>query len=158
MTDPATARPVPAGEGRVVQVGPLKLIWKEEGDATAGRLAVAELELAPGFSPPAHLHREHDEGFYVLEGQVRLTCGDEQFLAGPGDWLMVPVDVPHTFTNPGSTPARLLCTFSPNKYVEYFDRLEAAGREHGGPPPRGVFAALMADYATEMITDDGAAT
>lgn len=137
----------------MVEVGPLKLIWKEEGDGTAGRLAVAELELAPGFSPPAHFHREHDEGFYVLEGEVLLTIGDEQVLATAGDWLMVPTGLSHSFTNPGTEPARLLCTFSPNQYVEYFDRLQAAAREHGGPPPHEVFARLMADYATEMTED-----
>lgn len=143
---------VPAGEGRVVRVGPLTLIWKEEGRSTAGRLAVAELVLEPGFSPPAHLHRRHDEGFYVLEGQVVLCHGERELLAGPGDWLMVPVGVPHTFSNPGQQPARVLCTFSPDLYVEYFDRLQAASRAHGGPPPADVFAELMADYATEMTT------
>lgn len=137
-----------------MQVGPLRLIWKEEGDGTAGRLAVAVLVLSPGFNPPAHLHRDHDEGFYVLEGEVVLRSGDEEFVVGPGDWLMVPTHVPHTFFNPGTTPARLLCTFSPDLYVDYFDQLEAAGQEHGGPPPLEVFRELMADYATEM-TDAG---
>ena len=136
-------------------MGPLKLIWKEEGDGTDGRLAVAELELAPGFSPPAHFHREHDEGFYVLEGEVLLTYGEEHVTVGPGAWLMVPTGVSHTFSNPGDTVARLLCTFSPSLYVSYFDRLEAAARDHGGPPPPEVFADLMRDYATEMIAPAG---
>lgn len=156
MNQQVSVGPVTASEGRVVQVGPLRLIWKEEGGGTDGRLAVAELELSPGFSPPAHFHREHDEGFYVLEGQVRLTYGDEQATVGPGTWLMVPTGVAHTFSNPGDTVARLLCTFSPSLYVSYFDRLEAAARDHGGPPPAEVFADLMRDYATEMISPHGA--
>lgn len=155
MSESVKAQPVLSGDGRVVKIGPLKLTWKEEGFATSGRLAVAELELAPGFSPPAHVHRDHDEGFYVLAGQVLLRLAEEEFIAGPGDFLMVPVDVPHTFSNPGTELARLLCTFSPNWYVEYFDRLEAEARDHSGPPPPHVFEVLMQDYATEMIREDG---
>lgn len=147
MTKEETAITVPPGGGRTARVGPLTVTWKEEGAATGGRLAVGEVELPPGFSPPAHVHREHEEGFYVLAGDVEFQVGDQTIRATPGVWVLVPIGVPHTFANPGSTPARFLMTLSPNRYVGYFD--EVGQLFQAGPPAPADILAVMARYATE---------
>jgi quercetin dioxygenase-like cupin family protein len=147
MTTQATAITAQPGEGRTARLGPLTVTWKEEGDRTRGRLAVGEVDLPPGFSPPAHVHREHEEGFYVLAGEVEFHVGDQTIRATPGTWVMVPIGVPHTFTNPGSTPARFLMTLSPNLYVGYFD--EVGQLFQSGPPSPAAMLGVMARYATE---------
>ena len=44
-----------------------------------------ECTLAPGWAgPPQHIHREHDESFFILTGTVRFTSGREELLATPG--------------------------------------------------------------------------
>jgi mannose-6-phosphate isomerase-like protein (cupin superfamily) len=61
-------------------------------------IAVAVLTGAPD---GAHVHREHAESFYVLDGVLDLTIGDRQIRAGAGTWLQVPAGVPHAVAGAG---------------------------------------------------------
>lgn len=147
MAEVLGASLVPAREGRVVQIGPLKLTWKEEGSGTAGRLAIAEIDLPPKFGPPPHIHRKHEESFFVLEGEVEFKVGAKTIRAEAGGFVMVPIGVPHTFGNPSDGMARMLTTMSPNLYVPYFDDI-AALFQAGQPAPAAVLE-VMSRYATE---------
>ena len=60
-----------------------------------------------GDGPPLHVH-PYDEIFIVREGRARFTVGDARCEAGPGDVLLGPANVPHTFCNLG--PGRLATT------------------------------------------------
>ena len=52
--------------------------------------------LAPhGDSPPLHVHRDEDEVFHVLEGELRFRVGDDELRAGPGSAARAQ-GVPHT--------------------------------------------------------------
>lgn len=55
----------------------------------------------PDKGPALHTH-PYDEIFVIREGRARFTIGDEVTEAGPGDILLAPAEVPHTFrTLPG---------------------------------------------------------
>lgn len=60
-------------------------------------VAVAEMLLPLGASPPAHVHEGLDDSFYVLEGRMVVKCGGNVSVAGPGTWVQFPTGVPHTF-------------------------------------------------------------
>ena len=138
------------GEGRVIEIGSLRMTVKESGERTRGTLALVEFAAQGAFhSPPPHLHREHEEGFYVLEGELELTAGTETIRAQPGTFVMVPIGVAHTFGNATSAPVRFLCTLSPDHYVHYFEEV-APVYAAGAPDPKAV-AAIMARYATEVV-------
>jgi quercetin dioxygenase-like cupin family protein len=137
-------------EGRVIEIGPLRLTVKEAGERTRGTLAVVELAANSAFhSPPPHLHREHEEGFYVLDGELELMVGTDTIRAKPGTFVMVPIGVPHTFGNATSDPVRVLCTLSPDHYIHYFEEV-APLFAAGAPDPKAV-GAIMARYATEVV-------
>src|SRR5262249_61748301 len=115
------------GEGRVIEVGPIRMPVKESGERTRGTLALVEFSAAGAFhSPPPHIHREHEEGFYVLDGELELTAGTQTIRAKPGTFVMVPIGVAHTFGNATSGAPRFLCTLSPGHYARSF---------HVVPPP-----------------------
>lgn len=59
---------------------------------------------APGTGPRRHVH-PYDEIFVVLEGHARFTVGDTQIDAGPGEAVLGPKGLPHSFVNLG--PGRL---------------------------------------------------
>jgi mannose-6-phosphate isomerase-like protein (cupin superfamily) len=146
----SAANVVLPGQGRVIEIGPLRLTVKESGERTRGGLALVEMEASTTFhSPPPHLHRAHEEGFYVLDGTLEVTAGTEKVHATPGTFVMVPIGVPHTFGNATSGPVRFLCTLSPDHYVRYFDEV-AALFAAGTPDPKAV-GAVMARYATEVV-------
>ena len=46
--------------------------------------------MAPGFSPPMHVHHREDESFYILEGELTLQCGERRFRAGTGAFVFLP--------------------------------------------------------------------
>ena len=138
------------GEGRVIEVGPIRMTVKESGERTRGTLALVEFSAAGAFhSPPPHIHREHEEGFYVLDGELELTAGTQTIRAKPGTFVMVPIGVAHTFGNATSGPVRFLSTLSPDHYVRYFEEV-APLFAAGAPDPKAV-AAIMARYATEVV-------
>ena len=39
--------------------------------------------MPPGGGPPLHVHRNEDETFYIVEGQIDIVLGEETVTAGP---------------------------------------------------------------------------
>jgi quercetin dioxygenase-like cupin family protein len=121
------------------------------GAPTDGRIGVVQLDLALGWAgPPQHVHREHDETFYVVTGDVRFTSGAENMIARPGRLVTAPIGDPHAFGNADAdAPAMLLCILAPERYLGYFrDLAQLAARTGGRLDPQDVLA-VMARYATD---------
>lgn len=138
------------GGGRPFTTGPVAVSVKEDGAHTRGTLAAAEFTVPPHTAnPPLHVHRAHEEGFYVLEGEFEFMVGGKWLTVRAGGWVLVPIGVPHTFRNAGETPARFFNTFTPDRYIHYFDDVAAAGMD--GLPSPAQMAAIMARYNTDVI-------
>ncbi len=88
-------------------------------------VTVAEGVAPEGASPPAHVHADLDDSFYLLEGRMVIRCGDDIWEAGPGSWVQFPAGVPHTFRVIGG-PARVLLVHANDSFM-------AAVREIGRP-------------------------
>lgn len=87
-------------------------LLKATGEQTGGLYTVAEIVSTPDGLVPLHVHHREDEAFWVLDGEVTFSIGDEVFDAGPGSFAFGPRDVPHRYTV--RTPsARMLMIFSP---------------------------------------------
>jgi quercetin dioxygenase-like cupin family protein len=76
-------------------------------------LAISELDAEQGApAPKPHVHPDHVETFYVLEGEVGFILGKEEVGAGAGAWIQAPAGVPHEISfAPG--PARMLTMHTP---------------------------------------------
>jgi quercetin dioxygenase-like cupin family protein len=84
-------------------------IIRVRSDQTGGGYAVVETVGAPGDMPPLHVHHHDDEGFYVLDGALRLHVGGDQVIhAGPGQLVLAPRGVPHVYVVESDRPARWL--------------------------------------------------
>ena len=141
-----------AGEGRLLPLGPIHMIVQEDGTHTRGTLGIAEFEVAPHApTPPPHIHHAHEEGFYILEGELEFLVGTETVRASQGAFVMVPIGAAHTFSNPTDKPARFLNTFTPPLYIGYFEELSRLIQADVALDPQQ-FAELMARYDTEVIS------
>jgi quercetin dioxygenase-like cupin family protein len=123
----------------------------DDGTPSSGRFGVVEVTMAPGWGgPPEHVHREHDETFFVLTGTVRFTSGADSHLAPAGALVTAPIGVRHAFGNPDiDQPASVLCTVVPELYIGYFRELAALRPGPDGRlDPAEVFA-IMSAYATD---------
>jgi hypothetical protein len=75
--------------------------------------------------PPRHVHTHEDECFYVLEGTVTGTCGDEAFEAPTRSFVFLPRGLVHTFRAPEGE-ARLLLIAIPGGIEHYFGEINNA--------------------------------
>ena len=96
------------------------LIRPDEGErirkhrvlAELPELEAFELNFGPDFVVEPHTHDDHVDSFYVLDGDVEFTLGDERIPAGPGTWFAAPVGTVHGFRT--LTEVRLLNIHGPN--------------------------------------------
>lgn len=73
------------------------LTFKALGSETNGQFWALEGLADRNMAVPLHAHRHEDELWYVIEGTIRFTVGDEVRDAGPGTFAYIPRDLPHTF-------------------------------------------------------------
>lgn len=140
---------VPAGAGRSVYIGGLEAVFKLSGEDTGGAFSIVEHPVEPGvLAAPPHTHRDEDEFSYVLEGEIGIRIGDEEFVAGPGTYVLKPRGIPHAFWNPGPERARFVEIISPPGFERYFDELAGLVYEGAGEDPdfESSIASLGAKY------------
>src|SRR5579862_7814761 len=103
---------------------------------TGGRYSVIEYVSPPtGLGPALHAHREMEEWFLVLEGEMQFQVGEQQLAAAPGSVLHVPPGVPHAFWNAGPASARMVVTMSPGGLEQYFVELSAIAGHYPAMTP-----------------------
>jgi quercetin dioxygenase-like cupin family protein len=66
---------------------------------TGDSISIFEEVTTPGFGPPLHNHHKQLEIFYIIKGQHKFRLGEDELEAGPGDCVLIPAGVPHTFKN-----------------------------------------------------------
>lgn len=131
-----TPRLITAGprEGRSVWLLGGRYTFKVTGKQTGGSYGTVEAECFPGDGAPPHVHHREDESFFVIEGDMSFVCGDKTFLAKPGAFLHIPKGMVHAFRNDTHTVARMLVTYSPAGFEQFFDRIGRPA-EPGAPRP-----------------------
>ncbi len=124
-----------AGEG-VAASDPLghANVRKVSSDDTHGAYTLTEGTKPPGLGAPPHVHAEHEEAFYVLDGELELTIAGERVQAPAGTFALVPRGIEHSFSIVGASAARYLCVFSPpatdrekQRLAEYVETARAQG-------------------------------
>lgn len=122
-------------------------------------ISVLEYRAPYGFSPPLHLHRTEDEVFHVLEGEFRVKVKDQEHRLGPGDILLGPKGVPHTFRVESKQGSRFL-TITVGGDFERFVRAVSRPAERpelpepAGPPSADAIQAMRAaaaKYGIEIV-------
>jgi mannose-6-phosphate isomerase-like protein (cupin superfamily) len=99
---------VPAGQGH--RIGNVEFLARS---ADTPRFTFGIIEIAAGRVLDAHIHSEEDDAFYIVEGELTFTFGDEEAAAPPGTFVLVPPGVEHGFRNDGDTPVRMLNIHAP---------------------------------------------
>jgi quercetin dioxygenase-like cupin family protein len=108
-------------------------ILKATSALTEGRFAAIELRTPKDFASPLHIHRDEDELFLVLSGEVRLQHGDTMVEARAGSLVYGPRNVPHAF-RVDSDEARMLLVFAPSSVEGFFREGGKPAGSHELPP------------------------
>jgi quercetin dioxygenase-like cupin family protein len=108
----------PGGEPVVARLGGGERFEREDRVVTIlyelPQLSLIEIAFDPSFEVPPHEHYDHVDSFYVLDGEVEFTRGEETLHAGPGAFLAAPPGTRHGFRNAGESRARLLNLHAPD--------------------------------------------
>src|SRR5689334_2874534 len=92
------------------------LVTREDTSHTS----IFDCTLPPSSSVGLHIHRVHEESFYLLEGECELQVDGQLVRAKPGTFAFVPPGVPHSIANVSDKPARMLLTVSPAGFEHFF--------------------------------------
>jgi mannose-6-phosphate isomerase-like protein (cupin superfamily) len=109
--------------------------FKATGSDTRGRLTVAEFVHPAGSAPPLQRHLEEDEMFYLLSGTAEFRCDGQALAAGPGDFVLLPVRLPHTFIVGANEPMRALQITTPSGFEHFAADAGEPARQRRLPDP-----------------------
>jgi len=144
MLLPGHAHTVGPDEGRLVDLGIIRMRVLAAGDATTGgAYTLAEFTGGEGAWTVPHLHRGMEESFFVLDGDFRVGVGEDEVEAGPGSYVLVPRGTRHVLAA-GRGGGRCLVLMVPGGHEEMFFELGALGADSIRDPQ--VRAAISAKY------------
>ena len=114
-------------------VRPLHVLGTEvrflcEGHSTNSAWSLMEVTLPPDSGPTPHSH-QWDEAYFVIEGDVQFTVGDQRFTATAGDFVYTPGSVVHGFRGASQRPARVLILDAPAHASAFFTRVDREVKE-----------------------------
>ncbi|KAK3705001.1 hypothetical protein LTR37_013518 [Vermiconidia calcicola] len=129
---------VPIRAGETFKLGPMTCRIMEDGSKTG--------------------HEMHDETFFITQGTIRFHVPDpsrpgedkDVIDAKAGDYMVVPIRAPHTFSNPSNEEARIFFTSTPSFYINYFKLLSQLSKPDE-PLPGEVTMRAMSMFATIQV-------
>ena len=114
--------------------------WLVTSAETGGRLTRAEFWTRPGGGVPVmHIHREANEHFEVLAGELTARVGHETIVLRPGEHATLPKGIPHCWQATGGTELHFVVEVAPagnfEAGIETLFRMAREGnvREDGVP-------------------------
>jgi len=88
-------------------------------ETTDGRYGLVEMiEVPAGDMPPLHVHREHDECFVLLDGELSLFLPGREVALAVGEFFRAPRGIPHAY-RVGDRPARFLVMSDPSGFEDF---------------------------------------
>ena len=97
---------------------------KASVSSTDGGFTLIESNTSGG--APWHVHTREDEYFYVVEGEIKVWCGKEEFHAGPRSFIFLPRNVPHAWDVKPPGKATVLMMTVPAMLDEFLREFHAA--------------------------------
>lgn len=150
--------PVPRRPERLRFLNTLVTVRVAAGDGANG-MSVLEHSAPFGDSPPLHRHRDEDEIFHVLAGELRLVVGDRELALRAGETAQAPAGTPHSYAVVSAEGARFLtvtCRGDFERLVRSLSR--PAGRDEvpaaaGAPTPeqQAALAAACLANGVELV-------
>ena len=133
----------------------LGTIYKVLTDTVNGTVGIVEHTLQPNsLGAPMHKHTREDEISYVLEGELSVIQDGKVQKAGPGQFIVKPRDIFHTFWNARQQTVRFIEFITPGEFQYYFAEMAPYLRQ-GQPVQMDKMRETAAKYG--LIVDPYAA-
>lgn len=128
---------------------------KADGRMTGGAMTIIEALMPAGFGPPPHRHDVEDEFFFILEGEILLSCAGQEATYGPGGSAFLPKGLPHRFQVWDQGPARMLQITTPAQFEDFVKAMGESMDEFRLPAPAEPdvekLVRIAADFQIEIL-------
>jgi len=102
---------------------------------SGGAMFAVDCVVGAGGGPPPHRHLAEDELFYVFEGTLSFTAGEETRIVGAGDSVFVARGTKHAYTNTGDSDARMIAVYTPAGMEGWFREVCTPVEDPAAAPP-----------------------
>jgi mannose-6-phosphate isomerase-like protein (cupin superfamily) len=96
--------------------------------------SLIEEEAERGSMPPLHVHRGHDEVFYVLSGRLSIHLPGSRIDLGVGQAGFAPRDIPHTYRVESEDGARWLVATTSGGFAAFVAEVAVPAEDDGYAP------------------------
>lgn len=86
--------------------------YRDQLGMAGGGMSV--IKIGPGITTVAHTHKNQEEVYMPIEGEVTIKLSDELIILKPFDAVRVGKDVPRVLRNSGKKPATIIAFGTPN--------------------------------------------
>jgi quercetin dioxygenase-like cupin family protein len=97
---------------------------KASKNSTAGAFTMIESRTAGG--APWHVHTREDEFLYVVNGTLKVSCGQDVFRAEPGAFVFLPRGIAHAWDVASEGKATVLMMTVPAMLEEFLREFHSA--------------------------------
>lgn len=122
---------------------------KTTGDHTHGTVTVAQFLNPPAFAPPLHRHTVEDEMFFVISGAAEFLCDGQTLSATAGDFVLLPMGLPHTFVVGPDAPLHALQITTPSGFERFAAEAGMPALERRLPDPGPLDPAALGRTAAQ---------
>jgi quercetin dioxygenase-like cupin family protein len=132
-------------------------LWtiKASAEQTGGRFSLIEELASGGEGTPLHVHREDDETFYILEGELTFYLDEGQPTpASAGSFVHIPGGVVHAFQVDSETARYLIITTPQHERfyrAAFGEPAQSRTLPPEAPPDMERIEAAMREYKVEML-------
>jgi mannose-6-phosphate isomerase-like protein (cupin superfamily) len=124
-----------------------KMVVKLQDADSGGAYSIHDNIIPAGSpGPRPHIHHNHTEVFYVLEGRISVQVGSQGITASKGSFVIVPQGQVHQPSNPNTEPAHVLLIFSPAGMGSFFEEVAARRLPLQAPPSDPEVAAELRKF------------
>jgi quercetin dioxygenase-like cupin family protein len=147
-----------AGEGQATWFLNTLVTMKADGAETGGAYCLMEHVVTAAGNPPPHVHRDEEEAFYVLDGELEVDVDGATMTATAGTFALVPRGAVHTFRVLTDTARVLVIASSPDGATNggaarFFDAVGTPALEHVLPVPTELDPAFVTTMAARYGID-----
>ncbi len=108
-----------AGEAIEIPKTGERIVFRKTAADTDGELLQLDFFVAPnGFAPRRHVHARVEERIALVSGTLRYYVGGKEGILEPGESVVLPAGVSHTFWNDGTEVAHFIADVRPALNME----------------------------------------
>ncbi|MCU0919190.1 MAG: cupin domain-containing protein [Burkholderiaceae bacterium] len=113
------------------------------------RMSAMVVDVPAGGSVPPHRHAQEEEGYFVLDGELTLTIGEDTRTLAAGDFGHVPPRAVHAYANRSAAPVRFLAWTVGGPMDEFFEAMSRHVKRM--PQDAPAMAQLTARFGVQMV-------